>query len=48
MDKQAKIYIAGHKGMVGSAIWKNMESRGFTNLIGRDSSKVDLRNQLAV
>ena len=48
MDKKAKIYIAGHKGMVGSAIWKNLESRGYSNLIGRDSSKVDLRNQIAV
>jgi GDP-L-fucose synthase len=48
MDKQAKIYIAGHKGMVGSAIWKNLESKGYTNLIGRDSSGVDLRNQKAV
>jgi len=48
MDKEAKIYIAGHKGMVGSAIWKNLENKGFTNLIGRDSSKVDLRNQIAV
>jgi len=48
MNKDAKIYIAGHKGMVGSAIWKNLESKGFSNLIGRDSSKVDLRNQVAV
>jgi GDP-L-fucose synthase len=48
MNKDAKIYIAGHRGMVGSAIWKNLENRGFTNLIGRDSSKVDLRNQIAV
>ena len=48
MDKKAKIYIAGHKGMVGSAIWKNLESKGYTNLLGRDSSRVDLRNQAAV
>lgn len=48
MDKQAKIYVAGHKGMVGSAIWKNLESKGYANLMGRDSAKLDLRNQLAV
>jgi GDP-L-fucose synthase len=48
MDKRAKIYIAGHNGMVGSAIWKNLESKGYTNLLGRDSSQVDLRNQQEV
>jgi GDP-L-fucose synthase len=48
MDKQAKIYIAGHKGLVGSAIWKNLESKGYTNLLGRNSAEVDLRNQIAV
>src|ERR1035437_1336007 len=48
MDKAAKIYIAGHNGLVGSAIWKNLESKGYTNLIGRDSKTLDLRNQVEV
>ena len=48
MDKQAKIYVAGHKGLVGSAIWNNLKSKGYTNLMGRDSAKLDLRNQIAV
>lgn len=48
MNKEAKIYVAGHKGLVGSAIWKNLASKGYTNLIGRDFSEVDLRNQIAV
>lgn len=48
MNKHIKIYIAGHRGMVGSAIWRNLESKGYTNLIGRTSSELDLRNQQAV
>ena len=48
MNKQTKIYIAGHNGMVGSAIWCNLESKGYTNLIGRCSKELDLRNQHAV
>lgn len=48
MNKDIKIYIAGHRGMVGSAIWRNLESKGYTNLIGRTSSELDLRNQQAV
>jgi GDP-L-fucose synthase len=48
MKKDSKIYIAGHRGMVGSAIWRNLESRGFTALIGRTSSELDLTNQLQV
>ncbi len=40
-----KIYIAGHKGMVGSAIWRALEAAGFHNLIGRTSKELDLRNQ---
>lgn len=43
-----KIYIAGHHGMVGSAIWRSLESKGYTNLIGRSSKELDLRNQVAV
>lgn len=45
MNFNTKIYIAGHRGMVGSAIWRNLESKGFTNLIGRTSNELDLRNQ---
>ena len=48
MEKDAKIYIAGHRGMVGSAIWRNLESKGYTNLIGKTSSELDLRNQASV
>ena len=48
MNKNTKIYIAGHRGMVGSAIWRVLESNGYTNLIGRTSSQLDLRNQLDV
>ena len=47
MNKNYKIYIAGHKGMVGSAIWRALESKGYTNLIGRTSKELDLRNQQA-
>ncbi|EKB49134.1 GDP-L-fucose synthase family protein [Cecembia lonarensis] len=43
-----KIYIAGHKGMVGSAIWRRLEYIGYTNLVGRSSKELDLRNQAAV
>ena len=45
MDKRIKIYIAGHKGMVGSAIWRELEAEGYTNLIGKTSKELDLRNQ---
>lgn len=48
MEKDAKIYIAGHRGMVGSAIWRNLENAGYTQLIGRTSAELDLRNQQAV
>lgn len=43
--QDAKIFIAGHKGMVGSAIWRLLEKKGYTNLIGRSSKELDLRNQ---
>lgn len=46
MDK--KIYIAGHHGMVGSAIWRALEKLGYNNLIGKTSKELDLRNQTAV
>lgn len=48
MEKQAKIYIAGHRGMVGSAILRKLEKEGFTNFILKNSSELDLRNQAAV
>ncbi|HEY5824769.1 MAG TPA: GDP-L-fucose synthase [Cyclobacteriaceae bacterium] len=48
MEKSAKIYIAGHHGMVGSAIWRELSKKGYTNLIGRRSGELDLRNQEAV
>ncbi|WP_434037628.1 GDP-L-fucose synthase family protein [Formosa sp. 4Alg 33] len=48
MNKNSKIYIAGHRGMVGSAVWRALEADGYTNLIGRTSSELDLRNQDAV
>ena len=48
IDKGAKIYIAGHRGMVGSACWRALNSAGYTNLIGKTSKELDLRNQQAV
>ena len=45
MDKEAKIYIAGHSGMVGSAIWRTLSAKGYTNLLGVTSKDLDLRNQ---
>jgi len=46
--KDAKIYIAGHRGMVGSACWRALESAGYKNIIGKTSSELDLRDQKAV
>lgn len=48
MDKSAKIYVAGYRGMVGSAIVRRLKQEGFTNLIFKSSSELDLRNQEAV
>ena len=48
MELNSKIYIAGHRGMVGSAIWRALATRGYTNLIGVTSTELDLRNQQAV
>lgn len=45
ITKQTKIYIAGHKGMVGSSIWSALKHKGYYNLIGRTSIELDLRNQ---
>lgn len=48
LSKTSKIYIAGHHGLVGSAIWKNLEARGYSQLIGRSHNELDLANQQAV
>lgn len=48
MNKTVKIYVAGHLGLVGSAIWKNLLSKGYTNLIGRSIDELDLLNQQEV
>ena len=48
LDKQSKIYVAGHHGLVGSAIWNNLKQRGYTNLVGRTHRELDLTNQQAV
>jgi GDP-L-fucose synthase len=48
MKKTTKIYIAGHNGMVGSSVWRALESKGYMNLLGKTSQELDLRNQQAV
>ena len=48
MHKHDKIYIAGHRGMVGSAVMRRLQHDGFNNIITRSSSELDLRNQEAV
>ena len=45
MQKQSKIYIAGHRGMVGSAIWRSLQKEGYADLIGLSSKQLDLRVQ---
>ncbi len=48
LDKNAKIYIAGHRGLVGSAIWKNLQDKGYTNLIGKTHKELDLLDAVSV
>ena len=48
IKKSDKIYIAGHRGMVGSACWRALEAEGYTNLVGKTSKELDLRDQKAV
>lgn len=48
MEKNSKIYVAGHRGLVGSAIWRVLESKGYTNLIGRTHKELDLMDGVAV
>ena len=45
LDKKSKIYVAGHNGLVGSAIWNNLKQRGYTNLVGRSHKELDLTDQ---
>ena len=48
IKKSDKIYIAGHRGMVGSACWRALEAEGYTNLVGKTSKELDLRDQKSV
>jgi GDP-L-fucose synthase len=48
LDRDSKFYVAGHNGMVGAAVWRHLEASGFSNLIGKRSSELDLRNREAV
>ena len=48
LSKNSKIYVAGHNGLVGSAIWNNLKSRGYENLVGRSHKELDLTDQVAV
>ena len=48
LDKNSKIFVAGHRGLVGSALWNNLERRGYHNLVGRTHRELDLTDQQAV
>lgn len=48
LDTNSKIYVAGHRGLVGSAIWKNLQQRGYSNLIGRSHKELDLLDATAI
>jgi len=48
IPKKTKIYIAGHKGMVGSAVWRILAFKGYSNSIGVTREKLDLRNRMAI
>ena len=48
LDRSSSFYVAGHRGLVGSAIWRKLQQEGFTNLVGRTSSELDLRHREAV
>ncbi|WP_374754631.1 GDP-L-fucose synthase family protein [Arthrobacter sp. AFG20] len=45
LERSASFYVAGHRGLVGSAIWRNLEKEGFSNLVGRTSAELDLKNR---
>ena len=48
LDRDAVVYVAGHRGLVGSAIWRHLEAEGFTRLVGLTSGELDLRDRDAV
>ena len=48
IKRDARIYVAGHRGLAGSAIWRELERRGFTHLIGRSHAELDLLDTEAV
>lgn len=48
LDRSSTFYVAGHRGLVGSAIWRKLETDGFSNLVGKSSSELDLKNRDAV
>ncbi|PZE61614.1 GDP-L-fucose synthase [Curtobacterium sp. MCPF17_001] len=48
LDRSARVYVAGHRGLVGSAVWRKLEAEGFTNLVGRTSAELDLKDRDAV
>ncbi|ROP74745.1 GDP-L-fucose synthase [Curtobacterium sp. PhB115] len=48
LDRSARVYVAGHRGLVGSAVWRRLESDGFTDLVGRTSSELDLKDRNGV
>lgn len=48
LDRSSSFYVAGHRGLVGSAIWRNLTAEGFTNLVGRTSSDLDLKDRKSV
>ncbi|MEP7054740.1 MAG: GDP-L-fucose synthase [Actinomycetota bacterium] len=48
LDRQATVYVAGHRGLAGTAIWRELGAQGFTRLIGRTSAELDLRDRAAV
>ncbi len=48
MNKDSRIYVAGHRGLVGSAIVRNLKSKGYSNIITRTHAELDLLNQAAV
>jgi GDP-L-fucose synthase len=47
LDRSARVYVAGHRGLVGSAIWRHLEAEGFTSLVGASSRELDLRDRAA-
>ena len=48
LDRSSRFYVAGHRGLVGSAIWRRLEAEGFTDLVGRSSAELDLKDRDAV